>query len=708
MNTCSAALTSLPGEQAQRIVSDCARDLARMRPATSVGVERIRSTYFEACKALSSATMPLARLYCSILCDLRAQGWSIRFRSAEVHLVSPTPNDESAALRKEQVRKAHLLERDSQLAQAPTQRFVREMERRRRFGQEWHSIASLMRDGRELADTLRAIAQLAPGEKRSEALRQAIEPFVEVVESESVCEFTGLRLVDVWRYFRHTWTTPYFSTPGRRMLFLIRDRAVRNHPVVGIGALGSAIIQLAPRDAWIGWTTEQLWAELTNRPTVKWARWLVNSVTHLVDGIYTKDLIARGIITRAAMRRPTVADIARLRKKALSERRLHHLYPKRNLHKTTPGVGSDWRVQAQTHLFRAKRAGTLADLLEARRKLLDAGLRHPTSQAMRRAIATAGLKRTVSTILRQVKAAHAGVDMMDITVCGAIAPYNAILGGKLVSLLMASPQVRDAYARRYLSAVSVIASSMAGRAITRRPNLVLLGTTSLYDVAPAQYNRLRMPAALAGGRADEALAFLSIGQTAGYGSYHFSRSTMALIELVLARRRSGRPVNSIFGEGVNPKLRKVRSALNLLGLPADALLQHSSPRLIFAVPLASNFRDVLLGVSSRPKLILPSSDDSTLAVVEFWRRRWLDGRIGREGILEDVGRHRATYPLRHGARVALPPDLNDDQGDLFGSEYLAEEPDLRAAAEDELVPVSGSEDPHRRHTRMARKRVVRE
>jgi hypothetical protein len=656
MNAGTANLTSLRNEQARLIVSDCARDLARLRSPSSTRVEALRELYFGACAALPSGAMPIARMYCSLLCDLRAQGWSIGVKGSELRLTAPEPNEESADLRKAQVRNGLLLERDSQLAQAPTRRFIREMEQRRRHGQAWHSVASLMRDGRELANSLRAIATLSTDEARLQALRRVIDPYVEVADSDSICSITGLRLIDIWRYFRHTWTTPYFSTPGRRMLFLVRDRAAHNHPVIGIGALGSAIIQLAPRDAWIGWTAEQLWARLRERPTVTWGKWLHRSIGHLLEGIYTKDLITKGIITRAAMRQPTSADIARLRKRAAKERRLHHLYPKRNLHKTTTmsSAKTDWRAQAETHLFRAKRAGTLADLLEARRRLLDAGLRKPTAEDMKKLVSSVGAKQAVSTILRQVKATHAGVDMMEITICGAIAPYNAILGGKLVSLLMASPQVRDAYAKRYAAAVSVIASSMAGRAVTRRPNLVLLGTTSLYDIAPAQYNRLRMPAERAGGLPGEKLAFMPIGRTAGYGSYHFSRSTMALIELVLARRRSGRPVNSIFGEGVNPKLRKVRSALDMLGLPTDELLQHSSPRLIFAVPLASNFRDVLIGVATRPKMILPSTTEATTAIVDFWRERWLAGRIERDGVLPDVERHRCSYPLRHGARVSLP------------------------------------------------------
>jgi hypothetical protein len=542
------------------------------------------------------------------------------------------------------------------------------MERRQRVGAEWHSIYSLMRDGKELATALQSVAKMRPGPQRIEALRRILDPYVEVVESESVCKLTGLRLVDVWRYFRHTWTTPYFSTPGRRMLFLVRDRAAKNHPVIGIGALGSAIVQLAPRDAFIGWTLEQLWAELSEHPTASWSRWLDRSLRELIGAIHLTDIKKKTRLSASAMRSPSESDIARLRKLETIERRLHHLYPKANLHKsTTPGDQADWLIQAKTHLFVSKRAGALADLLEARRRMQRAGLRKPTVEALKGALERPGLKQAVGTILRQVKATHVGVDMMDITVCGAIAPYNALLGGKLVSMLMASPDVRTGYGERYASAVSVIASAMAGKPVRRRPNLVLLGTTSLYDVAPAQYNRLRMPAERAGGAVGQELRFMRIGQTVGFGSYHFSRATMELIELVLAKRASGRPVNSIFGEGVNPKLRKVRSALDLLDLPSDLLLQHRSPRIIFAIPLATNFREILLGRAQRPAPIIPATERATAAIIDFWRERWLMQRIERAEVIEDVARHSLTYPVRHGARVRLPSRADEwhAQTDLF-------------------------------------------
>jgi hypothetical protein len=255
-----------------------------------------------------------------------------------------------------------------------------------------------------------------------------------------------------------------------------------------------------------------------------------------------------------------------------------------------------------------------------------------------------------------MKAVHAGVDMVDITICGAIEPYRAILGGKLVSLLMTSPEVVQAYEERYSTAISLIASAMAAKPVRRKPRLVLLGTTSLYGVASSQYNRIRLPVRDVGIASPGEIRYEVLGKSEGFGSYQFSSSTMAEMELLLRRAQDGRRVNSIFGEGVNPKLRKVRGALDAVGLPSDALLRHGSPRLIYCVALAHNFREVLLGRSARPRYVIPKAlgSEGSRRIADYWTRRWLTARIDNPAVIEAVARHVLFHPVAHGARVPLP------------------------------------------------------
>lgn len=617
----------------------------------SAGVARAR-------KSAGRATVPLV-FYINVVCDLRAQGWTFRLTRGTVLTLAPK-NGLVATEEKARIRAAHAVDRDIQLQQPSVRRFVDEMERRRLHKGEWFSIFSLMRDGRELADRLTVAAQSPSGSLRDDALRAAIDPYLQVARAGRRCEFTGLHLLDVWRYFRHTWSTTYQSTPGRKVFFLVRDRAAANHPVVGIAALGSPIVQLSVRDRWIGWTPDEVLAAFRESTPAPSIQWLERSLQRLIDTVYVKDLIRDGYFRRRDLRQPTAEAIAKLNALATTERKVHHLYPEQRQHKA---AGSNravlWSRQAQTHLFRSKRAATLADLLKARLELRAVCIAHPRGSSWAHALDSAGLKGAISTILRYTKAAHVGVEVMDITVCGAIAPYNHLLGGKLVSLLMASPEVRSEYARRYKTAASIIASSMAGRAVVRPPRLVLLGTTSLYGIAPSQYNRLKMPAEAVGGPKAATLVFECLGRTAGYGSYHFSRETIAALEPLLGRLQRGRPVNSIFGEGVNPKLRKVRAALDAVGLPSNLLLQHGNPRLVYGIALASNFRDILLGLKTRPAYVIPNRRDATARIVDFWRARWLSHRVESTEVIRAVAEHSLMSPVQHGARVAMPNDSRE-------------------------------------------------
>jgi hypothetical protein len=151
------------------------------------------------------------------------------------------------------------------------------------------------------------------------------------------------------------------------------------------------------------------------------------------------------------------------------------------------------------------------------------------------------------------------------------------------------------------------------------------------------------------------LGFYELGRSEGFGSFHFSKETVRIAQALLGRLESGRKVNSIFGEGVNPLMRKMREALTMVGLPSDILLKHGNKRIIYGVPLAKNFRALLLGLESRPVYYLPLSEaaSKTEGLSAFWRNRWLSKRIENEDVLLQVRQHKLTYPVRHGAKVPI-------------------------------------------------------
>jgi hypothetical protein len=514
-----------------------------------------------------------------------------------------------------------------------------------------------MRDGKELSVALRDILQTSKingSGNQISSLSTAIDPYIQPITEDARCEETGLLLRDVWRYFRLTWVNSYKPLPGRTMSFLIRDAAAKNHPVIGIAALGSSVAQQRLRDTWIGWDQETMVSTIMNEPSERYAQWIIQSLQSLIEGIYLDDLISDQILSRSDLKKPTNECIQRLEMEADSAIKMHRLYPHAAAHKKTNHTV--WRTEAQTYLYRSKRCKTLAKLLRIRTAFQRGGFEVASKYQLTIALERADVRNALMQLVRLIKAQRVGIDMMDITVCGAIAPYNTLLGGKLICMLLCSPEIISLYGKRYGRQVSIIASSMKGKAVIRKPQLVLLATTSLYGVGSSQYNRVKIPCDCIGGRKDEQIVFGELGKSEGYGTYHLSHRTMKLGDILLARQKGGRRVNSIFGEGVNPRMRKLREAFEIVGLPSDDILQHRNTRIVYAVKLARNFSDVLLGLASAAQyfISLRNPTERTKQIAAYWRERWLLGRIGRPGVLEEVERHTLTYPVTHGGRVILP------------------------------------------------------
>ena len=607
-----------------------------------------------------------------VLTDLVRQRWSVRVTDkGVVEVKRPEREQVDPHREKLRVRGQELVKRDEQLRRPTVRKFVERMERSVFFRDQPVSVFSLFRDGRELAASLRKVRSL-PNSRRAQALRTAIDPYLQFVDETRLCEHTGLRLQDIWRYFRHTWTNQYTSTPGRWMAILVRDRSRKFHPVMGIGAIGSPIVQIRERDVWIGWHAETFLESVTAAPTAELGRWLCKIVDCAIKELFCDDFLEARIINRHDLREPRSKVIAHLKLHSEEQRALHHRFARSRELKgwVNNGAGRDesrWRKRALTHLYRSKRALSLAEMLRARQVLRAYFGECPTIESVRALLENSKGRQVARRVLRKAKADRIGIAMADLTVCGAVAPYGEILGGKLVSMLAASPEVVAAYRDRYAEQESEIASSMAGRSVVRPSQLVLLGTTSLYGVGSSQYNRLRMPAEVVGGCLGEYLEYRHIGKSEAYGTSHFSADTVEALVALVQQTSNGQRVNSIFGEGVSPKFRKIREGLEALGFSGDELLQHGRQRIVYGVRFIRNLREFLVGMDDEPDYLfgLENSDVSTAAIVEWWMNRWLSHRIVNDKVLSRLGEHTLVRPIRHGARVVLPP-VDSGQVSLFG------------------------------------------
>jgi hypothetical protein len=653
---------SLPsGTNARALFLDFARQLSDLPKFES---DKERNAAIEACrrravkgktKCDSPGRQPfLAAMH--VLADLVKQGWSVSISRDQIEIARAEIDIVQAHEVRERVRSQLHAERDEQLRQPATIAFIKSMEACRFFKDQFVSIFSLMRDGRDLAGRLRD-ARTTDHDGRVNAAAGAIRPYLQfVTEEDQRCPHTGFRLIDVWRYFRHTWASPYKSVPGRSMLVLVRDEAAPFHPVIGIAALSSAAVAVTARDDRIGWTAANVIKELQERPTARLANWLQDTVDEAIGEIYKVDLLEDEIITLQGLKRPNAEIVKALEQEGRQQRKEHHRFMESGEYKKAESADKltdeHWEAQARLPLFRSKRALELAYLLSVRMTLRRFFKDAPTKDALVELVNDRQGREAIAKIVRKAKADRVGTAIADLTICGAIPPYNEILGGKLVAMLMVSSETITEYRRRYARLPSVIASSMAGRPLSRASNLVFIGTTSLYGQRPSQYDRISIPINLGTG-AGPAIRYSYLGRTKGIGTFQFGSQTVAELKVLLAQLRRGQQANCVFGEGVNARLRKLRDGLDALGLPTDDLLNHGGPRLVYGAELAYNVHAYLLGMEKQAKYILPlkKPSETTKKISHWWMIRWLLPRIDRDEILQRVAQHSLVHPIRHGARV---------------------------------------------------------
>lgn len=641
------------------------------RDALAVSLRRLHDLWQDETWSLELRAVAL------ILADLIDQGWDVFADDQTIHLQPPGLRlvGESQDQAKGRLRRALQVGRDRQLMDPGVQKFIDRMHRivPRAVGRS--SIADVIEDGAELAGTLRSFATL-PKDQAAVKLKACIDPVIEVCDEDAKCPVSGLRLIDIWRYFRHTWSLEYRPIPGRQLALLIRNAARSNRPVIGIAMLASPVVRMRVRDDWIGWNPEPFVTKLRNNDWDREVaiRALVARIERSLAEIRSDDLVSPDELAF-----PTERTILRLEQRSAGavlarQRELEAVYnqaeeanervrSQRDDAKYA-GADGDWRGASEEILFVRKRAETLGRLLDAKRtfqsidwamsgqKLLDALLQHPN-----------GL-RTVNVALVEIRKAGLSSQIMDVSVCGAVAPYNVLLGGKLVALLMASQEVRDAYRERYAAQVSIISSQMAGRPIYRPAELKVLTTTSLYGNGSSQYNRLRLRASDFP-QLDHDIEWHELAKTAGFGTVHLGSATTQVLREVSERMYRARRINNRFGEGSSPRLRQVREAVEALGIDSSAVLHHATPRIFYGSKLHPYADQELLGFSP----ITESKGYAAGVIASLWRHRWLAGRIKNPEVLARVATMDAGTLANFfsDSRKQDLPVLEDDSGDLLAS-----------------------------------------
>jgi hypothetical protein len=481
-------------------------------------------------------------------------------------------------------------------------------------------------------------------EEQEKELARLVEPVIEVCESGTKCAITGLNRIDIWRYFRHTWSLEYRPIPGRQWPLLIRNAARPRRPIIGIALLASPVMRLRIRDNWIGWTPSA-WAKRLGQDG--WDHKVAADALRARLDAAISEIRGDDLASRAEIAEPTERTLFRLElaaagaaQKRARQLEEHHAENRssRHLEVRDASEDTDWIAASQDHLSVRKRAEVLGALLRARRVFAKAGLASNPQRAFRQIVATEEGWRAFDTTIAEFRKTGLASQVVDVSVCGAVHPYNELLGGKLVALVLHSKEVRELYEHQYGDRISLIASQVAGRPIRRSARLKVLTTTSLYGVGSSQYNRLKLRAAE---HADlpydinwRLFDNLEDDLTSGYGSLHLGNATVDSLRELSAATYGARRVNNRFGEGASPRLRQIREGLDALGLESNHFLNHATPRLFCACEVEPYAREQLLGfrgpdTKEPPKLA---------AIAAAWRRRWLLNRIQSDDVLDRVGK----------------------------------------------------------------------
>lgn len=569
-----------------------------------------------------------------VLKDLILQGWEIEIKDKKLYLKMTSEN----SVDKNYIRYRLGSEKKAQLNEESVIKFVSTMEKDKEYNGKNISIRSLIGDKKELIN-------------RINNHNRIVDPYIQLVTKEKD-GLSGYTLSDIWRYFRYTWSIPYKTMPGRNLFYLVRDASQPYHPVIGIFALGNSILNLTVRDDDIGWTIEAIKNHMSrksqkqcyeetisgtngkkviatkenyletedeyNARITNWSKEMIinlqNSIKNAINDIYVKDL---GYHRRTKYPKPEYIEELKilseeLRAAAIDNEKIKDV--------------KDYEAEAKTILFKKKRAIELSRLLEAmisfnRFKNEDYCI------WLKNMLKSDEGKKAINVALVANRKTKIGSNMMEIIVCGAIPPYNELLGGKLVSILACSPQVIRDYNVKYKNQVSEIASRMKGEKVIRDSSLAFLGTTSLYSVGSSQYNRIKVPIT-----EDFTLEYRKVGITEGYGTVYFSKATTNCMMRVCELIDGGRRINNIFGEGTSPRFRLISKGLSAIGIKSEAFLQHYSPRIVYSIDLATNTKEFLRGEND--DLIYPfdinNEDDInsvTQRLIDYWYKRWLEKRI---------------------------------------------------------------------------------
>ena len=212
--------------------------------------------------------------------------------------------------------------------------------------------------------------------------------------------------------------------------------------------------------------------------------------------------------------------------------------------------------------------------------------------------------------------------IMDGYVIGSVPPYNYLLGGKLITSLIASKEVSESFYNKYANKESEYKQTRESSG-TKSNGLALVTISSALGKSSI-YNRVRLGDNVNLLKTGTKQNKIDPGFSLGFGHFHITNEIYkSIIEYF---KITNNPIYSAnrFGDGANFKIRVISEFFRIAEINRDKL-KHNVKREIFVMPLAKNYKEYLIGKDN--KLIKRNS--SVNEISEMALGRWIIPRSKR-------------------------------------------------------------------------------
>ena len=593
-------------------------------------------------------------LCCRIFADLLRSGWDITITRKPGLFIMNKP----VFFDKNDKKKVYLSKRNEQIL--ANQDFIKEMEEP--SNKDKKSIFEIIDDGEDLSECLLKVCKLPKKDQLTE-LKKIIKPEIimcypktgektKYKEEEYICPITKIKYNDIWKYFRLTWSSPYETTPGRSVQFIFRNAARKNKPVIGISMLSSGFLRDGMRDEYIGWSNANRIREKILKKQID-PKILARKLLSIIDlKISQLKLDSIKILNSKNINQPNKKIIQNLKSLLETEEKLNKKFKDKMSREEARKYKAlfsrkqeleDWEWLVVQPDNKIKIIRDIIDLLTCRILFKKVGLENDPVKGLAMIFASKNPldKQHFSIALRffaEVKVNDHGID---IGICGPVDPYGEILGGKLITLLLSSKEIRNFFKRRYehYKSPSTINSSKNGGPVFSKADLVYFTVSSLYGNS-SMYNRIKLSKKdfpyLKKNIELERLKSGEENKTKGQGISQYSKTTTKFIQILRNKIEKDTKVDGTFGQGASAKMRKTRGGLNFLfdktkcTIREDDFVEHSITKNRYILSQIDNLLKFFL--TEKNNVLLNSSKEITSA----WIERWLAKRIHREETIKKL------------------------------------------------------------------------